>query len=434
MTTLTPKQFIAEDKNQKRLQAAAKAFLSEDPTLGLEDYLSMNTGDVKHIKYDKTDGHFYYVKVDPLTGNETKEKIENLGDLESDALRANKFGTIVNADETVAAQWFDCIFTKKGQDMNCLGHANFNRHNFFLLAKKNLEGMHPLIALQTLRKFGFRKHLVADSTSGTQLWKVETVNHWQKHHLVKHHSAEAIQEMIDNPNSTHLLQYLGLIVQFVNASPAMLNKNYSGSSDEAMGKFLVPADAQKLKLDVPSPKPTAYYVDPSLANLVHMKYRTFANTAVGGPAVLFGGAQKDIYGGQLLQGILSPFGTSTFTPGVPMLKAATHKAQCEIVANIKNQGSNIMIDMFKGLVASLAAKGKPLSEDAKKAISQKLEQHKQVQEALLKTLCFLEEADSPDLMRKINDRYGKLAGKFQNLEEAILDALLKCNNGEYEAI
>lgn len=421
--------YAVPESRREAIKKAAAAYVGDSAPIHGEDYLSMYTGD--KILYDSENKEFYSKHTDLLTGKVSETiKYGKMKDVDgvdglSRKLADTCDATKISKDAKICDTWFDAVMTNPSDAFNTAIFDAIKEVDFNALAVEKIKGVHPLVAVNTLRKFGFRRHLQFDTTAGTELWKTESCNHWIKHYLTKNHGTKEVQDMIQNPKSQNLLRYLSYLCQYVNASPAILNQNFVGKSDEAMGVFNVPVDAAKLGLKVPYPRIGNNVVEPCLGNLVTSKYVAIGGQNINGPSVMSGGGQKDIYGGQFLQGILSPFGTRTFTPGVPMLKNdAGDVSQCKIITNIKNQGSNIMIEMFKGIVKALDAKGKPLSEDQKNALNTKLEQHKQLETELLRTLCFLENSDSESLTRKIHDRYAKLFEKYHSMEKNILSELL----------
>lgn len=437
---------INESKFARHLLAeASKAFLEEDVHVDKDEHILMYTGKMNYVKWDPTKQTYFTQAEDPLSGEKkridlgTDSNIENLMNASNDC-----YTTFVNGSDAQCKTWFnECIMAKdKDQLKKCL--ASLKGQNFFVVAKQNIETMHPLMALQILRQFGFRKHLVYDSSAGTDLWKVESVNHWQKHHLKKHHSTEEIKAMIENPDSRHLLGYLDLVSQFVNSSPAILNKNYVGQSDEALGVFTVPEEAQKLKLKTPSPNPARYVLSPMIGYLINSRTLPHSSTLVNGPTVMMGGNKKDIYGGHFMNGVLSPFGTSTFTPGLslmrPKIQGSADNNTCNIItAHLKNQGHDIMAELFRGLIAGLKAKGKVLDQASSDRLKAKLQHYQEIQNELLKTLCYTEEYAkaidmtgdysqkkvSDSVMQKFGERYGKLYGKYHSMEKTMLADLFK---------
>jgi hypothetical protein len=300
------------------------------------------------------------------------------------------------------------------------------------------------MALQILRKFGFRKHLVYDSKAEVELYKVEHLNHWLKHGLPKlGHAQFDIEVMTKDPNSHHLLEYLSLLSQFVNCNPGILNKNYNGESDEAIGVFYIPEDAKKLKLKAPHPCPAKWVLNPMLGYLINSKYVPKGAVTMGPPVIMSGGAKTDMYGGHGGFGILSPFGTPTFTPGLPMFRPKRfgegESTTCKVIhGHLRNQGHDIIHDIFRGLISNLKSKGKSLSQKDYDDLKQKLENYKEIQDALLKTLCYMEEyarvldvtgdnraqTVSMNVMEKFASRYGKLFNQYHNMEHKIMADLI----------
>jgi len=429
-----------------RLAEVSKGLFEEDVAVDEDAHLISYTGKMNHIKWDASKKAYFMEKEDPLSGK--KDRVELGTDANVDNLMQNAhecYTTFVNdkGNKKNCDTWLNqCILGRDKKDLGECLNALKNQ-DFFRVAKTNIETMHPLMALQILRQFGFRKHLVYDSTSGSDLWKVECVNHWQKHQLRDHHSAKEINDMINNPDSNQLLQYLDLVSQFVNCSPAILNKNHTGQSDEATGVFNVPDEAKKLNLTTPTPAPASYVLSPMLGYLLNSKYIPSGAPIVAGPTVMFGGNKKDMYGGDFGQAILSPFGTPTFTPGLSMFRARRGPGvdnTCSIItAHLKNQGHDIMNEIFKGLHAGLKAKGKVLDQESKDKLSKKLQNYQEIQNELLKTLCYTEEyakavdkmgdysqkTVSDNVMQKFGERYQRLFGKYNSMEKTILSDFLK---------
>jgi hypothetical protein len=157
---------------------------------------------------------------------------------------------------------------------------------------------------------------------------------------------------------------------------------------------------------------------------------------------MMGGGKKDIYGGDFTQAILSPFGTPTFTPGLSMFRARAgdNDNTCNIItAHLKHQGHDIMAEIFRGLHAGLKAKGKVLDQASQDKLAKKLQNYQEIQNELLKTLCYTEEyakavdkmgdfsqkTVSDGVMQKFGERYQKLFGKYQSMEKNILTDFLK---------
>ena len=88
------------------------------------------------------------------------------------------------------------------------------------MLKKSIKEIHPLMAHMVLARFGFHTHRVYDASFGLFLKKVESIAHWRESRSMS---------LKFSGNSTALLQssqtvlhYLQLLVDFVNANPAIM--------------------------------------------------------------------------------------------------------------------------------------------------------------------------------------------------------------------
>lgn len=120
--------------------------------------------------------------------------------------------------------------------------------------------MHPLVAQRLLQRFGFRKVSVYDSTAKMTLDKIESIDHWKEHVAGIAQHGGGLDQTAKSALATNgpILDYLSMIVSYVNANPAILNKNYSGKSDEAVGVEAPSSYAQKLNLPQYVRIPTTY--------------------------------------------------------------------------------------------------------------------------------------------------------------------------------
>jgi hypothetical protein len=231
---------------KKLLEEANAAVLNDEPeAIDLNSHLIFYTGPHNAVHWDSTKKEFFVVKDDLITGKKTPEVIE-LKDVKDGC-----YGSHVNAkDDAHCKKWFESITSKNPADFTAFLQS-IKHSNFFNAAKTNISAMHPLMALSILRQFGFRQHLVYDNKAGTELYKVETFKHWEKTFLKDHTSSADIIEMLKNPDANYLAQYLDLISQYVNCNPVILNKHYTGASEEQFGVFNVPEDAAKYGLKAP---------------------------------------------------------------------------------------------------------------------------------------------------------------------------------------
>jgi hypothetical protein len=94
-------------------------------------------------------------------------------------------------------------------------------------AKAEVEKMLPSTARLTLEKFEFKQISVYDSVAKKNLFKSESVYSWLQN-LSKNLNSTDYTAISKN---TSLLHYLGLLVDKINGSPAILNKNVDSSEE-----------------------------------------------------------------------------------------------------------------------------------------------------------------------------------------------------------
>lgn len=104
--------------------------------------------------------------------------------------------------------------------------------DFFKIASNNIENLHPVMALRILLQCGFNKHQEYDPDRHMELWRVESIGHWL---------ATSVNEKIESVKSNdtvsllglfRVLSYLDLVSQYINANPAILNKDYGCQKKE----------------------------------------------------------------------------------------------------------------------------------------------------------------------------------------------------------
>lgn len=301
---------------------------------------------------------------------------------------------------------------------------------FHDIAVNDIKKMHPLMALRMLQKFKFSTYKVHDDTAGTKILKVESVSHWLKNYLAKNHTANELKTILeDSVQNQKILQYLDWVVQYVNANPAILNKSYSGKSDDMTGKMPVPPCAKILQLDYPVVKP------PAIANLscIYALRGLIQNRVKTAPFY------------RTSYGMGTPYG-SMFTPGVPMLRPpiAMHMGggnnTCHIIAaQMKEQGANVISYWLESLLKGFEARNKKLNDTDKKYLKTRITNYKEVQDELIKTLCYMEqyigvvdsekdysdETVSKKKVEQLSARYDKLFNKSQVMEGDLVSALIK---------
>jgi hypothetical protein len=96
--------------------------------------------------------------------------------------------------------------------------------DFFNVAQDEIHHIHPMLALRTLEKFGFIPITKFDSVAKMNLKKMSNI---------KDNNNNLMSLIKSNPK---LSTYLDIIVDYVNANPALLNEHYDGQSEESKPK------------------------------------------------------------------------------------------------------------------------------------------------------------------------------------------------------
>lgn len=135
-----------------------------------------------------------------------------------------------------------CIKSNRSDGLSiCVQYLKFFNLNINLL-KAEIKNMHPIVAYQILKRFGFKKRTQFDLSAGANLQKVESVAHWKKR--MSHELDKLAEETITSGANSganlaiddNIMQYLALVVSYVNCNPGILNRHYSGLTDEQQGE------------------------------------------------------------------------------------------------------------------------------------------------------------------------------------------------------
>lgn len=178
-------------------------------------------------------------------------KVEYYGDTDQNSLSALKadfkcYSTLTKGNDKQCQEYmFDCLLSGDADGLKKC--RNFHADaNFYDVAKEDIQEMHPIVALRTLQKYGFRYISKYDDEAKMNLNKVEPVKHWLENYMAKKFPDPEDQRSVQG--NTRLLDYLELIVQYVNANPTLINKHFSGSSEEGAGKFLGTDFSKRLQI------------------------------------------------------------------------------------------------------------------------------------------------------------------------------------------
>lgn len=107
-------------------------------------------------------------------------------------------------------------------------------------ARTAINDVHPLLALKTLKSFGFRVKVTNDRVANIKLLKIQSCEDWKNLFLTERFKdhADAITKI---KNDVQLCEYLELLVQLVNANPSILNEKLVVETEESVGFVDVPS-------------------------------------------------------------------------------------------------------------------------------------------------------------------------------------------------
>lgn len=341
------------------------------------------------------------------------------------------YGTGLN-DENCNQYIWNCLLSDSADAdqllQNCINIYN-REGNFFEMAAKEIEELHPVIAVRTLQKFGFRTHSVYDSSMNMSLKKVESVKHWLENFVSKKFTKAQKDAVVAQGK---LLGYLGMLVSFVNSNPGILNKGVQGTTDEAAG-VMNRSDYLK-RLDIP------LYKQPSAGQSDYYDIARFRSQFNQ-----YSAARPRAFSMTSAGRLMTPFG-SVFSPGASMLSQVGGQSggggQTQyVLRKLKTdcRGANLISNVMRSLMGDLSSRGKELNEQSKAKITKQVEDLKKTEMELLKTMFYLEEYSrlldmfkqyeteelSEDKLRQFVDRHSHLQGKQVAQEEYLLRILEK---------
>lgn len=325
----------------------------------------------------------------------------------------------------------NCLLSDNKDDFtSCM----LDNPDFYKASVDEIKNMHPILARQTLRKFGFQPEWVYDSFAHTKIRKVQSLDSWINKVLPNYFKTDQIKQNIrENKN---LLNYLSLLTQYINANPGILNKNYQGTTEEAKGLFIIP----------PYPK------------ALNMKLRHDPN-GIYTPAYDLSLLKKQMAFYRYLRPPFSmgAFG-SNFTPGFGFAQVGGGP-RCEILLNNFNQtgeydvrGGKVLNGIFQELISKLESRGKKISPTDLGCIKDHINKLSQLETELIRSLCYIEEYGrliealgdrssetvTQRNLREFVDRHYKIMDKThseENMLLLILQNLQKLETEEsYEAI
>jgi hypothetical protein len=335
-----------------------------------------------------------------------------------------------NTGENCRRFIFECLLSQDASSLDkCLKDLKLVP-DFFKVATNDIKTLHPVLALRILQQFGFHKYQEYDEIAGMQLWKVECVSHWLKTYMQSKFTSQEIRDMITQDGQYHILSYLDLISQFVNANPAILNKNYSGSSEEARGKLKPSTYGKQLGLEFEIIKQPSTFILSDIRRLKgHLQQlratRTLPFAAIRGT-----------------RGVFTPFGRQ-LTPGVSFLQLGGGP-KCESIIRKLNDGGQasgyqVIEAYMNAVLKEFENRNKQLDQNDLANIKNNIEKYRELEFLLLQSLCYIDEFNTlsdmlqdyktdvltEDNLKKMVNRLSNVNTKIHSTEGQLLNIISK---------
>ena len=279
----------------------------------------------------------------------------------------------------------ECLLdTSKDADKSleqCMKTYNF-QDNFFTNVDQEIKKMHPIIAVRTLQKFGFRTHYSTHNNESRKIKIVESVDHWMKYFVKGRFGLNEQQAM---NNQKKLLDYLQMLVDFVNSNPGILNKDIKATSNVVQMNQTPNSYADSMKIP---PMP--------IFNSIKMPYQQIFDLFRNSPNSSFGlmGRPMNIWGNSMgSNGLNSMFGGSVQPGGMSF--QTVQSGGSKTVAFINNMltshtGAPFIKELYDSLINDLKMRNKTLNQQDAKKLLDKIEELGKIENDLLKSIAFIE--------------------------------------------
>lgn len=306
------------------------------------------------------------------------------------------YSTLVKADPTTCNKYVNqCLLSNDTDSLKVCAEI-WKQKDFYDVSKEEIKNMHPLVAVRTLQKFGFRVHKVSDAMAGITIKKFEDVDHWIKHVLQKQPQFQTqIQSQTPGDNKTiqaivesneNLLNYLRLIVEYVNANPAILNgKEMSVKTTEGVGRVEQSELARRYNIPMlKEPKGSgASFHDYSMLRS-HMesgftaqsRRRPGLSLSLGGPLYRSPITESSV-------GFSIPYQMGGASPDITSF---LRKREGGMVT-----GADALGSMITGTILDLKTMNKEIDKEDITKITMKIDTMKKLEDELIKTEIYLEE-------------------------------------------
>jgi hypothetical protein len=358
--------------------------------------------------------------------------------------KANRcFSAQLNMSEVDCCAWMDAVL--KGNSQELLKFVHTHSINF-ITDPKNINKAHPLLVLKVLKAFGFREELVYDmATPGGfngKIWKIQTVNKWRTKYLEKKFTPVHVKNIMGNK---HLLIYLGLLVDYVNANPSLINEGMVKSTGANLQPIQVPEEFSKrgvIPCIVPSKKNKTSTDWNELTKNINNIYGNFYNGLNFKSQLPFG--MNNLFPYTQTWGVGNVYRGST-------LHGGASDGKQEVFIDLKEtrpQFTHQVATQIHTLLEKLKSLNKPLKKSDTERILQKLTDFSNLETELYNTILMINkysqlasifnkdgsrEVVSLETMHNYVNRYTPLVDKYENTKtglEGLLTILKEINDDD----
>ena len=329
------------------------------------------TNDVDNDNYYREVGNIEKLYTTDKNGNKIDVSLTNgtdaLNEINNDRCMGSKVkqhGTFTCADYLT-----ECL--SNGDPTNITNCKKFMMDSdFWEITSDEVKKMNPIMITKFLDKFGFK--IIVNN----KLKEYESLASWSKRLHEQNPSNLDDDEYKSITTNTKLTGYLNMLIRKINSNPAILNKNYNN-------KFNLNTYAEHFKgwslIDVINPVPV-YKVQFNAPNILRQSHNLRNDLSSLRQSINQNITFDFINGKVLLGGI-------PFTIGLGALHGGSIMQIQSIPDDIPLKESYPTLKgMFFSLENALKNSGKFFDEDTKKQIEDNLENFKQVEEKLIKSI------------------------------------------------
>lgn len=262
----------------------------------------------------------------------------------------------------------------KNELAKCLDELRDN--NLFDVAQKELEGIHPEIAIKILKTFG----IGGKSVNGIHV--VESLNEWMDRTVsrLKPDVRDAIV------NNMQLRDYISGVIAFVNANPAIMNKNLSESANV---KIQAPEEVHQEDVKMCKELYRRPKVDSKKELLfTGLRLGNYASSVSALPPSLVSMSAPDFYTNSIrgrsplsltIPGIALGFGQM----GGGLNSSKIYEEKLQKRASSGEMGSALLEGLIKSVVSDLERAGKTIKQSDLEAMMKGINQIKRNEEKLI---------------------------------------------------